>query len=60
MSLFSSLILPYLENELVKLEPQIAEFLLNQLKNAANEVVEWAESKLNVDINGDGKIGQGE
>jgi hypothetical protein len=60
MSLFSSLILPHLERELIALEPQIAQFLLNQLKNAADEVVAWAESKLNTDLNGDGKIGHEE
>jgi hypothetical protein len=60
MSLFTSLILPYLEKELVNVEPQIAEFALNQLKNVGAEVVAWAESKMNVDLNGDGKIGHGE
>ena len=58
MSLFSSLILPHLERELLALEPQLAQFLLNQLKNAADEVVVWAESKLNTDLNGDGLIGR--
>ncbi len=57
MSLFSSLILPHLEKELVNLQPEIADFLLKQLKNAAAEVVEWAESKINLDLNGDGHIG---
>ncbi len=58
MSLFSAIILPQLEKELLSLEPQIATFLLGQLKKVSGEVVEWAESKLNVDINGDGKIGE--
>ena len=60
MSLFSSLILPHLEKELIALEPQLAQFILNQLKGAASEVVAWAETKLQADLNGDGKIGQGE
>ncbi|HHF7341065.1 TPA: hypothetical protein ACPSKZ_000668 [Legionella anisa] len=60
MSLFSSIILPQLERELVRLEPQIAQFLVGQLKKVASEVVEWAESKTNVDINGDGKVGESE
>ena len=57
MSLFSSIILPKLEKELMALEPEIAQFLLNQLKNLGAEVVMWAESKINVDLNGDGLIG---
>jgi hypothetical protein len=57
MSLFSSVILPHLEKELINIEPQVAEFLLNQLKKAAAEIVEWAELKLNADLNGDGKVG---
>lgn len=57
MSLFSSLILPYLEKELLNTEPQVATFILNQLKNCGAEVVLWAERKMNVDLNGDGKIG---
>jgi hypothetical protein len=51
------MLLPMLEKELVGLEPQISNFLLNQLKLIANEVIIWAEDKLQVDINGDGQIG---
>lgn len=58
MSLFSSIILPQLEKEIVKLEPDLKAFILNQLKIFASEVVQWAETKLNVDINGDGVIGE--
>ena len=57
MSLLSSIILPKLERELVQLTPDIQQFLLAQLKIVAGEVIEWAESKINVDLNGDGKIG---
>lgn len=60
MSLFSSLLKPILEKELQDLEPQIAQLLLNLTKKLANEVVEWAEEKLNLDINQDGKIGDGQ
>jgi len=57
MSLISALLLPQLEKELVNLEPQIAQFLLGQLKNVAADVIDWAEIKLNTDLNGDGNIG---
>lgn len=57
MSLFSALLKPILEKELQDLEPQIAQLLLNLTKKLSNEVVEWAEEKLNLDINQDGKIG---
>ena len=58
MSLFSSMLQPILERELKTLEPEIASFLLNLLKKLANEALEWAESKLNVDLNNDGTIGE--
>lgn len=60
MSLFSSIILPHLEREVIKLEPAIQAFLLNQLKNLCGEALIWAENKLNIDINQDGKIGRGD
>jgi hypothetical protein len=49
---------PVLERELKSLEPEIASFLLNLLKKLSNEALEWAESKLNVDLNSDGVIGE--
>jgi hypothetical protein len=58
MSLFSSMLQPILERELKSLEPEIASFLLNLLKKLSNEALEWAESKLNVDLNSDGVIGE--
>lgn len=58
MSLFSSMLQPVLERELKSLEPEIASFLLNLLKKLSNEALEWAESKLNVDLNSDGVIGE--
>ncbi|QHJ76047.1 MAG: hypothetical protein [Bacteriophage sp.] len=57
MSLFSSFILPQLEKELLAAKPEIAQFILQQLKNVSLEVLDWAEKKLSVDLNGDGKIG---
>ncbi len=60
MSLLSSIILPKLERELVQLTPDIQQFLLAQLKIVAGELIEWAESKLNIDLNNDGTIGEGE
>jgi len=60
MSLLSSIVLPKLERELVQLTPDIQQFLLAQLKIVAGELIEWAESKLNIDLNNDGTIGEGE
>jgi len=58
MSLFSSMLQPILERELKSLEPEIAAFLLNLLKNMSNEVLAWAEEKLHADLNNDGVIGE--
>lgn len=58
MSLFSSMLQPMLERELKSLEPEIAAFLLNLLKNMSNEVLAWAEEKLHADLNNDGVIGE--
>jgi len=58
MSLFSSMLQPILERELKSLEPEIADFLLNLLKNMSNEVLAWAEEKLHADLNNDGVIGE--
>jgi len=58
MSLFSSMLQPILERELKSLEPELASFLLNLLKKMSNEVLAWAEEKLNTDLNNDGQIGE--
>ena len=58
MSLLSSIILPKLEKELVALEPQIAQFVLGQLKAVAVDVLHWIEQKAHVDLNEDGMIGE--
>ncbi len=57
MSLLSSIIIPRLEKELMALTPELSQFLLSQLKVFASEIVEWAEEKINMDLNGDGLIG---
>jgi hypothetical protein len=57
MSLVSSIILPKLEAELLKIEPELASFILNQLKSVASEVVQWAEEKVHLDLNSDGTVG---
>jgi len=57
MNLLASVLLSVLEKHLAEAAPEIAEVTLNQLKLIGNEVVMWAEKKLNYDINGDGKIG---
>lgn len=58
MSLLSSLILPHLEKELLALEPEIASFVLKQLKVVATDVITWIESKAHVDLNSDGVLGE--
>lgn len=60
MSILSSVVLPRLTKELVQLEPEVAMFILKHLKALAHDVVEWAEEKLNIDLDGDGKIGEDE
>ncbi len=57
MSLLSSIILPRLEKELIAMEPAISQFILSQIKSMASEVIEWVETKIEVDINQDGLIG---
>lgn len=57
MSLLSAIILPRLEKELIAMEPAISQFVISQMKAMASEVIEWAEKKIDVDINSDGVIG---
>lgn len=57
MSLLSSILLPQIEKELLALEPDIAQFIVAQLKNMSADIVVWAEKKMNIDLNGDGVIG---
>ena len=58
MSLLSSIILPMIERELAQAAPELSEALLKQIKTLGSLMIEWAETKLNVDINGDGVIGE--
>lgn len=57
MSLLSSIILPLVEKQLAEVAPELTNAALIALKAVGKELVEWAETKLNVDINGDGIIG---
>lgn len=61
MSLLSSFIrnnlLKALEEELIDMTPQLKEVALRELRELGQKVVEWAEIKMKVDLNGDGKIG---
>lgn len=57
MSIFGTILRPIIEKELKSIEPQIALFLVTQLKNVAHDVIDWAENKVKIDLNGDGKIG---
>ena len=45
MSLLSAILLPELEKQLMPLEPQIAEFLLNQVHVFANDMISYVEQK---------------
>ncbi len=47
------------EEELIGKSPEIKTFALNEFLGLGNQLVDWAEQKLNIDINGDGKIGGG-
>lgn len=58
MSLLSSIIIPRLEAELLAMSPELSQFLLSQIKICGREIVDWAEKKMNVDLNGDGIIGE--
>jgi len=49
MSLFTDVMLPQIEIELKNVDPDIAKFLIEQIRNVALEVVEWADSKLKFD-----------
>jgi len=60
MSLLSAIILPHLEKQLLEQTPEIAQTLVQAVHGVGNELVKWAEGKLNMDVNGDGKIGDGE
>lgn len=64
MSLLSNFIrnnlLKALEEELIDLTPELKAMALRELKELGVQVVQWAEEKLNLDLNGDGQIGDGE
>lgn len=61
MSLLSNFIrnnlLKALEEELIEMAPELQAVAVRELKELGQQVVEWAETKLNIDINGDGQIG---
>lgn len=57
MSLLTAVILPMIEKEIAGLGPIATAIILRQLKAIAGEIIEWAEKQINVDINGDGIIG---
>ncbi|HEY2811754.1 MAG TPA: hypothetical protein VGJ00_10260 [Rhabdochlamydiaceae bacterium] len=47
MSLFSSIILPQLEKELIAASPEISAFIIKQLGSIAMEVMHWVNEKSN-------------
>lgn len=46
------------ESELVNMTPELKDLSLREIKDLGSQVVAWAEKKLNIDINGNGKIGE--
>ena len=46
MSLLSAILIPRIESEILKQEPVIAQFIIQQLHALATDVITWAESKL--------------
>lgn len=58
MNILLGILLGAIEKEIENAAPEVAKFLLEQLKLAGGDLVIWAEKKLNVDINGDGIIGE--
>jgi hypothetical protein len=61
MSLLSNFIknnlIKALEDELIDMAPELREMAIKEIKELGLQAVQWAEEKLNFDINGDGKIG---
>lgn len=61
MSLLSSFIrnqlLKAVQEEIAQAAPQLKEVAIQELKDFANEIIKWTEDKVNIDLNGDGKIG---
>lgn len=45
MSLFSSVILPQLEKELIAASPEISRFIVKQLGHIAKDVINWVNEK---------------
>ena len=58
MSLLTAILLPLIEKELKEMAPEASQALIALIKAAGQQAVAWAETKLNVDIDGDGKIGK--
>lgn len=64
MSLLSSFIrnqlLKAVQEEIANAAPQLKELAIQELREFADEVIKWTETKVNIDLNGDGKIGSEE
>lgn len=57
MNVISSFIMSSLEKELVNVEPQVADFLIAQIRILAQEILIWVENKTHLQSNGEGIIG---
>jgi len=61
MSLLSSFIrnnlIKAIEAELVEAAPHLQEIAIQELRAFADEIIQWTESKLQLDLNHDSKIG---
>lgn len=64
MSLLSSFIrnqlLKAVQEEIAQAAPQLKELAIQELRDFADEIIKWTEDKVNIDLNGDGKIGSQE
>jgi hypothetical protein len=56
-SFIRNIVFKVLEEEFTKLAPEIKDVALRELKELGQNVIDWAEKKINIDIDGDGKIG---
>jgi hypothetical protein len=46
MSLFSAVILPHLEKELIGMTPQIADVVIRLAHSIGTDVIAWAQNKI--------------
>lgn len=47
MNILITLLLPYIEKQLVNLEPQMEEFIVNEIKAIGDHIINWAQGRVN-------------